>query len=347
MPATAARDNEKKLPREHPGRRFLRWLRPAAGEASLHAKLTLLISVAMVVGIGIGIVEARLGHQIWPLMLGLTVSLMFLCPLGQRWMISPLHQLLRQLERIAREGSSPRLLRRLPRKRGDEVGRLAECTHQFATEALQQQQEARALRRDMTYRVANSTQRAASQWRRMAHRDALTELGNRRYLNEMLPDLFKRAEQAQADVLCIQLDLDNFKQINDTLGHAKGDQALQCLAQLIDASVRPGDLAVRLGGDEFALFLPGAGLDRAAQLTDRLRAMFRQQICNVISQDCGADLSIGVASRCREHCADGHALLQKADEHLYKAKHSGKGRTYGVDEPVAHPESPLARRLPE
>lgn len=330
--------------------RMRRWLRRSASERAepaLRVKLALVMMVSMVTGVLVGLMEAAAGHRSWPMTLALGGALLVLWALARGWVLAPVERLVQQAERLAAEkgkAAAARRLRPLPIDRADEVGRLARCLHQLGTAALQSRHEARALRRDMHRQVARSTQRATHELRRMAHRDPLTELGNRRCMDELLPELIERAQAAEKDVLCVAIDLDNFKQINDTLGHARGDEALCCLAQLLKASVRPGDLAVRLGGDEFVLFLPGARFERVRGLTAQVRDLFRQRMRSLLASACWGDLSIGVASMRRDGCADARALLDKADAHLYHAKHEGKGQCYGVEALRAvEPDTPMER----
>lgn len=332
-----------------PLQRAARWLpyRRCCEAPPLRAKVLLLTALAMMSGVLIGTLAASEAHRVWLLGAVLPATLAGVWLLAQAWLLTPIERLVRQLDRTVcrAEVESSRGLSQLPRERTDEVGHIARCVHRLATQNLQYQHETRVLRRDMEHQVQRSTRRATSQLRRMAHHDPLTDLGNRRCLNETLPRLIERAVDARIDVLCIAIDIDNFKQLNDTLGHARGDEALVCLAHILDGCIRPGDLAVRLGGDEFVVFLPGAGIDRARCFVEQVRGMFRQHMQVMLNRECWADLSIGVASLRRDGCADGEALLDKADEHLYKAKHDGKGRHHGVEESGGESTAPLAHQM--
>ncbi|MFW6059377.1 MAG: GGDEF domain-containing protein [Phycisphaeraceae bacterium] len=333
-----------------PARRADSWASPSPlrGDVSLRVKIALLTLAALVMGVLIGLVGAQWGQRGWPVVLAGVVVIAVVWSVAQAWVLAPLEQLLRQIERTVRrnEIGTARGLRDLPRDREDEIGRIARSVHCLAATSLQYQHEARTLRRNMAHQIAESTQRATSQLRRLAHRDPLTELGNRRCLDDMLPRLIERAHQTRSDVFCIAIDIDNFKQINDTLGHARGDETLVSLGQLLDGYVRPGDLAVRLGGDEFLVFLPGGGLDRAQLFVEQVQRVFRQRMRALLGCECWADLSMGVASLHRDDCANGPALVEKADEYLYQAKHSGKGRCHGLGEPTCDSDAQLVRHTP-
>ena len=330
--------------------RAARWLtriRPRTDESSMRVKLGMLTTLALVGGMVVGLFESSMGYRVWPMVLGVVVVMAAVRALAVGWVLQPFERLVGHLDKVLEDPEASRPLSRLPRDRRDEIGRIARCAHRLGALSHQYRHEARALRRDIECRVARSTQRATTELRRMANRDPLTELGNRRYLQETLPALVQRAQDTRSDVLCIAIDVDNFKQINDTFGHGKGDEALVCLAQLLDGCIRPGDLAARFGGDEFVVFLPGAGIGRAQELTETVRGMFRQRLQSLLGANDWADLSIGVASMRRDGCVDGEALMNKADQHLYHAKHGGKGQSFGLNEVTADPDTPLARRLPQ
>jgi diguanylate cyclase (GGDEF)-like protein len=156
-----------------------------------------------------------------------------------------------------------------------------------------------------------------------ARRDTLTGLANRRVLEERLAPLMESARRHGHCLTIASMDLDNFKEINDTLGHAKGDHALQLVARTLDGMIRQSDLLVRMGGDEFLLVLPDTALAPARILADRL--------CQAVNE-----LSIVTAGRARLGISIGlsqwqpefgmEEWLQRADENLYKAKAAGRSR---------------------
>jgi diguanylate cyclase (GGDEF)-like protein len=150
----------------------------------------------------------------------------------------------------------------------------------------------------------------------LARVDALTGVHNRRVFEERLRDEQSRAERSGAPLTVLLLDLDGFKNINDTRGHAAGDEALRQLAALLAHGLRAHDTVARIGGDEFAMLLPGIDGAEALAVAKRVGALAKR--ANV-------SLSIGGATF-PEDTADASALQRLADENLYAAKRAGRGR---------------------
>lgn len=160
---------------------------------------------------------------------------------------------------------------------------------------------------------------------RVATHDALTGAANRRLFLELLQREIERARRHAAPLGLLMLDLDHFKAINDTHGHAAGDAVLRGFVQRCGAALRPSDVLGRLGGEEFAAMLPGAEPAQIGAIAERLRAGVAQQ---PFALPGGATLvatvSVGaVAARPDE---DADALLMRADRALYEAKRSGRDR---------------------
>ena len=302
-------------------------------DAPLRAKVMLLSLFAAAGGVALGIVETRLGHLMWPLLLGVTVLIASVTWLGQVWLAGPVDRLVRQLELMARV-SRPSSLKELPVCRRDEVGRIAQSVQSIAATAVRNHLEARQLRETLQSRVELKTNHAVRQLKQMALRDPLTELGNRRFLDENLEQLVKLSSASRADLVAALIDIDHFKEVNDTLGHAAGDELLVMIAGLIRAGVRHDDLTVRLGGDEFVVLMPGATMSRVESFADSLRKHVRRQVRLMHPSGPHADLSIGIASLVTDHCTTGEQLLAAADQRLYEAKRLGRACTVGVDGPI-------------
>ncbi|MEM9884018.1 MAG: GGDEF domain-containing protein [Planctomycetota bacterium] len=244
----------------------------------------------------------------------------------RRGVVGPVVRLADQVDAMSAERRE-RAVKELPTDREDEVGRLARGVRRLVVDRVRDGHEAKRLRRTLDDRVSKATARATRGLSRLAMRDPLTDLGNRRFMDEQLPELIEAGKASGTDLVCVVIDLDNFKEVNDTLGHGKGDELLILIAELIRTSVRAEDVAVRLGGDEFVVFMPGGTLERAEQVMGRVRRLYRQRSAAMLGPATETDLSVGASSMLREGCRDGEELIERADEHLYTAKREGKGRT--------------------
>jgi len=309
-----------------PSRRGRAW-----HNASLNTKVTMLVAAAAAGGGAIGITAAfhHPGHGIWILSLGLTGLIVALRRLGRSWVWRPYEQLLAATQRLV-TASDAKGLDALPVTRRDEVGRLACHLHELASSSIRYRHEVRLARRTVDARVAEATRKATRQLRRVAMRDSLTNLGNRRFLNETLEPLIRTIRAADTDLACLLIDVDNFKQLNDAQGHAAGDELLVLLASLLRASIRYSDYAIRLGGDEFALLMPGCDPERAKLLAHRFNALFRQHTQMTTPTHLAITLSIGIASLRHDCVSTGHELLAVADRRLYEAKRNGKSQAVGA-----------------
>ncbi len=157
----------------------------------------------------------------------------------------------------------------------------------------------------------------------MARRDSLTGLDNRRVFEERVGPLLESAKRHNHPVTLACMDLDRFKQLNDTHGHAAGDRALREVAQAIQRTIRGSDLFVRMGGDEFVLVLPNTSLPAAQFLAERLcRAVDHLDIRTSASARLG--VSIGLVQW--EKGMTKEEWLQRADEALYEAKSTGRSK---------------------
>jgi diguanylate cyclase (GGDEF)-like protein len=163
-----------------------------------------------------------------------------------------------------------------------------------------------------------------AQFEALAHEDPLTGLPNKRALHERLDAELRRAAREYYPVAAVVLDLDRFKQINDTWGHAVGDEALVKLAESIRAELRAGDFAGRMGGDEFALVLVRADAHSAERVLTRLRTALENVSVGPAGERLG--FSAGIAEFPR-HARNRDELLQCADTALYWGKHEGRGRS--------------------
>ncbi len=164
----------------------------------------------------------------------------------------------------------------------------------------------------------------------MALVDPLTGAFNRRYLDIHLPRLFARCRAAQKPVSILYLDLDHFKNINDTHGHPAGDAVLKEVVNRITQSLRPQDLVVRLGGEEFAAVLPEIEHKTALNVGERLRlAVAASPVVAQGGLEIPVTISIGAASAEAELSEPPGKVLGRADNALLKAKQTGRNKVVG------------------
>ncbi|HKJ09920.1 MAG TPA: EAL domain-containing protein [Gammaproteobacteria bacterium] len=164
-----------------------------------------------------------------------------------------------------------------------------------------------------------------------AHHDGLTGLPNRTLLHRHLQSLIRSASQHGESIALFVMDLDRFKDVNDTLGHPFGDQLLQLVGQRVSASLRADDIMARLGGDEFAVALPATGRKQAVTCAMRiLHALEQPFVVEGLTLDVKTSIGIAVYP---EHGEAPDRMVQHADTAMYKAKKAGVGyRFYDPDE---------------
>ncbi len=162
------------------------------------------------------------------------------------------------------------------------------------------------------------------QYRTAATTDHLTGLANRRAFLEAAAQMQTDQGKRGAAVTLLMFDLDYFKSVNDRFGHATGDSVLKVFAQVAQSSMRATDVVGRLGGEEFAAIVPEA-MEDAVQIAERLRTTFEVAGLAVNEIAVGATVSIGLATSYQAQ-PNIDALILRADEALYKAKHGGRNR---------------------
>jgi diguanylate cyclase (GGDEF)-like protein len=168
--------------------------------------------------------------------------------------------------------------------------------------------------------------------RQLADLDALTGLHNRRYFHETLAREVARAQRYNRSLALVVFDLDDFKAINDRIGHLAGDSVLAEAAGRVLDVVRSADIACRVGGDEFAVILPESSLRDADQLYKRLEEALSAR---PVAQAGLLHLSAGVTELRADD--DVISLFERADEALYRAKGAGKGTVVAIETPTQRP----------
>ena len=170
--------------------------------------------------------------------------------------------------------------------------------------------------------------------------DDLTGVGNRRQLVQRLAEECARSGRNGEPFALLVIDLDGFKQVNDTHGHAAGDACLQHFTLMAQTRLRPGDLLARTGGDEFCIVLPSSTLREGIMIARRVLEVCRQDAEGCSGNDIPIGVSIGVAQWSKEIGAFPDRLIAAADHALYEAKKEGKNRYAAYD-----PAPPLVPAL--
>lgn len=194
--------------------------------------------------------------------------------------------------------------------------------HADATALHSAQRDARARALQAVFE-ATEARRDSEHFREMAHRDALTGLYNRRYVNERLPVLIAEAAAARQPISVALIDLDHFKRVNDTLSHATGDTVLQHVGELLQEAATGPAIAARMGGEEFLLILPGTDATEAVRRCERLRLRIRAHHWEPITGSLRVTTSVGVTTMLDDRTSP-TAMISQADRNLYAAKRNGR-----------------------
>jgi diguanylate cyclase (GGDEF)-like protein len=178
--------------------------------------------------------------------------------------------------------------------------------------------------------IALENARLFGEVQRLAITDGLTGTYNRRHFFELAERELNRARRFGYPMSAVMLDVDHFKQVNDTYGHAVGDQVLHTLAERCGENIRDIDILGRYGGEEFAIILPATDLSSARSVAGRLRRCVADVPIPTERGDLIITISLGVASSAQED-EDVAALLNRADAAMYEAKQAGRDRVAVID----------------
>ena len=170
-------------------------------------------------------------------------------------------------------------------------------------------------------KATHELQQANAELQELANTDGLTGLPNRRCFFDRFSLELSRMDRTGHGLCVLILDLDHFKQINDTHGHAEGDNVLRCVANILQSSIRKNDILGRLGGEEFGVVLPDTDIEGARIFAERLRETIQ---VNHAGHKAAATVSIGLTQA--KPGMDMKTILQKADEALYRSKDTGRNK---------------------
>jgi diguanylate cyclase (GGDEF)-like protein len=154
---------------------------------------------------------------------------------------------------------------------------------------------------------------------RSAEEDALTRVGNRRLLERLLG----RPESAARDLALLMIDIDHFKEVNDTFGHEVGDHVLRALGELLSGDERTGQVVARVGGEEFVFALPSVDIGAATEIAERVRCRIESRPWDELAPGLRVTVSIGVATG---PAREWRSVLGDADKALYVAKRGGRNQ---------------------
>ncbi|MBT0880018.1 MULTISPECIES: GGDEF domain-containing protein [unclassified Campylobacter] len=186
------------------------------------------------------------------------------------------------------------------------------------------------LKRNLELKVKEKTRELAATnqtLRSIALTDVLTNLPNRRHLFEVLEVILNEAKENSLITSGLMIDLDNFKEVNDTYGHEMGDKVLREFSQTIKETIRTDDVLARLGGDEFFVLLPNTDIDGAMLLAKTLLNVTRSlniQVGNKLDDRWKSSISIGVATILPTTITNSNDFMKKTDLAVYAAKNAGK-----------------------
>jgi diguanylate cyclase (GGDEF)-like protein len=193
--------------------------------------------------------------------------------------------------------------------------------------AVVKDQMALAVAEDLALALANL--RLRESLRSQAIRDPLTGLFNRRYLEETMEREINRVKRQGTSLGVVMMDLDHFKQYNDTFGHSAGDELLSALGILLKSHIRGEDISCRYGGEEFLVILPGASMEISLARAESLRQAVKEMHLHHQGLK-PSSLSLGVAVY-PDHGDTGLQLIQSADTALYRAKKAGRDRVMAAE----------------
>jgi len=181
--------------------------------------------------------------------------------------------------------------------------------------------------RERSESFAQELKELNDQLRERAYRDELTGLYNHRYFHEIMESEIERARKDQRSLSLIMLDIDNFKHINDTYGHPRGDEVLRFISSVLKQTIRACDVVSRYGGEEFTIVLPETDIRGAVEIAEQVRRGIENHHIDINGNSLKITVSMGATTFNPIRTDDDKSsIISAADDALYKAKKSGKNR---------------------
>ena len=197
-----------------------------------------------------------------------------------------------------------------------------------------------------SFHDATERERASDALRHLADHDALTGLFNRRRFEQELQRQVSQAQRYGTGGAVLLFDLDDFKYVNDSLGHRAGDTLIKGVADVLRRRLRDSDVLARLGGDEFAILLPNADAEEAVQTAESLLATLRRHRASFDGRHVSVSSSVGVAPVSSPEVQTAEELMMEADAAMYDAKEAGRDRVIAYD-PIGARAKTAARGIQE
>ena len=265
--------------------------------------------------------------------LALGGAVLVVMAIGRR-LVRPIRRLVEGTERVAGGDLETRVA---VGRRRDELGVLAHSFNRMTDQLRAQRDQIVGYSQKLEEKVAARTseladantrlQAANRQLAQLATTDELTGLWNRRRFIEMLHLECRRADRAEAPLALAMVDVDRFKAVNDTFGHAFGDRVLQAVAAHLGREARATDIAARYGGEEFMVLMPDTGTEEAFSAAERIRRRVAAHPIADAKRSVEVTISIGISASTPGRRTDPEALVRLVDEALYAAKQAGRNCT--------------------
>jgi diguanylate cyclase (GGDEF)-like protein len=243
-------------------------------------------------------------------------------------LVHPIHALSEAARRIA-HGQLDHEIGEPPSR--DEIGLLARSMNDMMRQLRGAHEELEAVNRDLLIRNAE-LQQAKETFEQLSITDGLTKLHNHRFFQDQLTREIKRVGRVVEPLSMLMIDLDDFKTLNDRMGHAAGDELLAAVARILNRTVRESDLLARYGGEEFVVLTPNTDLYGSYRLAEKIRIAIAETsfVLDESLRPARVTVSVGVA----QYTGNRKRFFQSADRALYRAKERGKNCVV-MDEPGA------------